>query len=590
MIAKRLFAGIVVICAFACPPTALLQADPASGKDLAGLWEAKLRLGPDVHGRLLIEHRGTDWRAEIAGRSAPVRVSKQMIAFELPEGRGSFKGMLEGGTKIIGHWIQPAGVQSGTAYASPVTFVRRGQERWCGDVSPLEETMTLYLHVKPRADGSIGAFLRNPEVNVGRFIDVDHLEREGNLVRLVGKRSGDKKGTVLAEGVYRDDTIAISLPSSGGTFDFQRVKKNTASDFFPRGRPTVSYLYTPPPELHDGWPTASLEDVGMSREAVSRFIQMIIDTPIDSVHASEIHGVLIARHGKLVLEEYFHGEHRDKPHDTRSAAKSMTSTLVGAAIHAGVPLETSTPVYQVMNNGTFPSDLEPRKRALTVENLLTMSSGLDCDDNSKSSPGNEDVMQSQSAQPDWYRYTMDLRMVRQPGAKAIYASCNPNLLGGVLARAAGRPLTELFRDLIAAPLQIRQYWMNLTPTGDVYMGGGVRFRPRDFMKLGQLMMNGGTWNGARVVSAEWCRRATSPLYRLRGLSYGYLWWVTEYPYKDRKVRAFFAGGNGGQIVLGVPDLDLLIAFYGGNYSDATSLVPQRVYVPKYILPAVDPVK
>jgi CubicO group peptidase (beta-lactamase class C family) len=92
------------------------------------------------------------------------------------------------------------------------------------------------------------------------------------------------------------------------------------------------------------------------------------------------------------------------------------------------------------------------------------------------------------------------------------------------------------------------------------------------------------------VSAEWCRRATSPLYRLRGLSYGYLWWVTEYPYKDRKVRAFFAGGNGGQIVLGVPDLDLLIAFYGGNYSDATSLVPQRVYVPKYILPAVDPVK
>jgi CubicO group peptidase (beta-lactamase class C family) len=479
------------------------------------------------------------------------------------------------------------GVQSGTPYASPVTLGRCGQERWCGDVSPLEETMTLYLHVKPRADGSIGAFLRNPEVNVGRFIDVDHLEREGNSVRLVAKNSGDKKGRALAEGVYREGTIAISLPSVGGTFDFQRVKPDAASDFYPRGRPTASHVYTAPPELDDGWPTAALEDVGLSREAVSRFIQMIIDTPIDSIHASEIHGVLIARHGKLALEEYFHGEHRDKPHDTRSAAKSLTSTLVGAAIRAGVPLETSTPVYRVMNHGAFPSDLEPRKRALTVKNLLTMSSGLDCDDNNSRSPGNEDVMQSQTAQPDWYRYTMDLRMVRQPGEKAIYASCNPNLLGGVLARAAGRPLTELFRDLVAGPLQIRQYWMNLTPTGDAYMGGGVRFCPRDFMKLGQLMLNGGTWNGQRVVSPEWCREATSPLYSLGGSRYGYLWWVVEYPYKDRKVRAFFAGGNGGQIVLGVPELDLLIAFYGGNYSDATSLVPQRVYVPKYILPAVD---
>ncbi len=84
--------------------------------------------------------------------------------------------------------------------------------------------------------------------------------------------------------------------------------------------------------------------MGIDRAAIEKLIQSLIDTPIDSIHAAEDHGVLIARHGKLVLEEYFHGEHRDKLHETRSAAKSLTATLLGAAIEAGAPLDTSTPV------------------------------------------------------------------------------------------------------------------------------------------------------------------------------------------------------------------------------------------------------
>jgi len=143
--------------------------------------------------------------------------------------------------------------------------------------------------------------------------------------------------------------------------------------------------------------------------------------------------------------------------------------------------------------------------------------------------------------------------------------------------------------------------MNLTPTGDAYMGGGVRLLPRDFMKLGQLHLNGGTWNGRRVLTEEWSHRATSDVTRIDKTTaynwqtsrieigtrkYGYLWWVEDYPYQGRTVRAFFAGGNGGQIVMGIPELDLVIAFYGGNYSDRALFVPQWVYVPQYILPAV----
>src|SRR5207253_8036903 len=113
--------------------------------------------------------------------------------------------------------------------------------------------------------------------------------------------------------------------------------------------------------LDDGWPVGTPEQVGLSRAALETLVRTLIDSPLDSVSSPEIHGVLIARHGTLVLEEYFHGEHRDKPHDTRSAAKSLTATLLGAAINAGISVNTSSPVYQVMNGGVFPPDLDPRK-------------------------------------------------------------------------------------------------------------------------------------------------------------------------------------------------------------------------------------
>ena len=567
--------------------TASLSAQ-GGAPELAGVWEAKLRFGPDIQGPLILERSAGVWRADIAGRSADARLAGDTITFELPDGRGGFRGrLLAGQGRIVGHWIQPVTVTNGSRYASPVTLTRAGTaDRWRGDVDPLADEFTMYLKVEPGADGSMRAFLENPERNIGRFTRVAALERVGQVVRLLAAPANGKPGSELAAGVLRDDVLTI--PLRGGTYDFRRVDANAASDFYPRGRPGVgaAYTYRVPITLDDGWPVGPPERVGLSRAALETFVRSIIDTPIDSVSSSEIHGVLIARHGTLVLEEYFHGEHRDKPHDTRSAAKSLTATLLGAAIQAGVPLSTSSFVYQVMNGGTLATDLEPRKRALTVEHLLTMSSGLDCDDGDPNSPGNEDAITQQTDESDWWKLTLALKMIREPGERAVYCSVQPNLVGGVLRKAAGRPLPELLDELVAQPLGIRRYWMNLTPAGEAYMGGGVRFLPRDFMKLGQLMMNGGTWHSRRIVSEEWARRATSPLVDLGRQKYGYLWWVMEYPYKGRTVRAFYAGGNGGQVVMGIPALDMVVAFYGGNYSDPVMFQSQQRFIPDYVLPAV----
>jgi CubicO group peptidase (beta-lactamase class C family) len=524
------------------------------------------------------------WRAEIAGRRADVHLAGDTLSFELPDGRGGFRGHFAPRRQsIFGHWIQHE------RYASPVTLTRMGKtERWRGEIDPLADELTMYLKVEPRTDGSMRAFLKNPERNAGYFMRVATLERDGKTVRLLSAPRGGRPAQVLTEGVFADEVL--SIPLRGGTYDFRRVGPGAASDFYPRSRPGLgsAYRYQEPPSLDDGWPVATPEEVGLSRDTLERFVRMIIETPIDSLSCPEIHGVLIARHGKFVFEEYFHGENRDKPHDTRSAAKSLTSVLLGAAMHARVPLSTESRIYQVMHGGAFPEGLDPRKQKLALGHLLTMSSGLDADDGDENSLGNEDRVQD-GDNPDWWKLTLDLEMVRAPGEKAVYASMQANLIGAVMRMASGRPLTELFHDLVAQPLQMRRYWLNLQPLGEPYMGGGVRLLPRDFIKLGQLMLNGGTWNGRRVVSTEWAKKSTSPLVPMGKTSqYGYLWWIYEYPFEGKTIQAFYAGGNGGQVVMGIPDLDLVFAIYGGNYSDPIMFQVQRKLVPEYVLAAVLP--
>jgi len=255
----------------------------------------------------------------------------------------------------------------------------------------------------------------------------------------------------------------------------------------------------------------------------------------------------------------------------------------------GAPLELHSRVADLLATRRPPgSKSDPRSDRLAVEHLLTMASGLDCDDRDPRSPGNEDTMQEQSDEPDWYRYTLALAMVREPGAEAVYCSVNANLLGAVLSETTGEPLTHLFERLFARPLGIERYYLPLQPTGEAYMGGGIHWLPRDFAKLGQLMLDSGRWNGRQLLSAEWVERATSQRVELRGKGYGYLWWVADYPYRGGTVRAFFAGGNGGQVLIGIPELDLLVAAFGGNYSDPVLYRFQDELVPRYILPAVAP--
>ena len=196
-------------------------------------------------------------------------------------------------------------------------------------------------------------------------------------------------------------------------------------------------------------------------------------------------------------------------------------------------------------------------------------------------------MWEQTAEPDFYRFIMKVPLVTPPGENAVYCSALPNLALGMAGRAAHEDPAWLFDRLVAVPMQFGRYSIGLDPAGNPYGGGGCDLLLRDMAKLGQLLLDGGTWNGHRIVSREYAARAGSPLYHLRNIYYGYLWWVEDYPYKNRTVRTYSARGSGGQTVTVVPDLDLVVATFAGNFNNRKGMgLASNEPIARIILPAV----
>jgi CubicO group peptidase (beta-lactamase class C family) len=557
----------------AMPAVAAAQVDTS----LVGLWQAKRWFGPELRGALRLVRTGNRWEASIGPRTVAAYVGRDSVFFDIPAG-GAFRGRLKpDGSSMNGHWIQPPTMRTGRRHATPVVLTACGAGCFAGNVQPFEDEFTFYMNVKARADGKLGAFLRNPERNQGRFIGLDHLVRRGDTVLL--RNAGD---STIETAVLRFGRLSAMF--RGATFDFQKVHPDSFTYFYPRGRPSGTYAYSVPRARNDGWPVARAEEVGMSSEKLAAMVQTIVNASVDSAAAFRLHGILVARHGRLVLEEYFFGEHADRTHETRSASKTILPVVLGAAMHAGYKVGPQTPVYATL--GDTSAALEPRKRSMTLLHPLTMSSGLDCDDSGELRPGNEEVLTEQNTNPDWTRMILELKTLRDPGEKAVYCSINSFLGGEVVRRATGRWIPELVWDLVGQPLQMAPYSLQLSPLGEGYLGGGAYFRPRDFMKLAQLYANGGTWKGRRIVSEAWIRESIQPRYTLfPPQQYGYQWWTLTYPYQGRRISVHYASGNGGQFTMFFPELALVVSAWGGNYADRGAIT-MRDLIPNQILPAI----
>jgi CubicO group peptidase (beta-lactamase class C family) len=555
---------------------------------LIGLWSHETRYDHPLEGHLTINREGEHWYATIAGRVAEFEPSDHEIRFEFADGGGRYRGRLAA-DRIEGLWIRPGVTQdprfpggSSQPYATPVDLAPVSRGIWQGSVKPLPDRFTLYLRIFRNENGELTAAFRNPEQNSRGPASQFRVAHEGDTVHFTaGEEPAEPKHTLTAQRLAAPDRLRIRWDDVAADIELTRRTEHEAADFFPRAPGTAQYAYRMPQSTDDGWETVRASDVGIDEAAITTMIQGIANSNPAELGASLIHALLIARHGKLVVEEYFFGHDRSFTHDLRSAGKTFSSVLLGAIMRDTPVIGPDSKVYALLAmRGPF---LNPdrRKADITLAHLMTHSAGLACNDYDDASPGNENTLQTQRRQPDWWKYTLDLPLAHDPGKRYAYCSANINLMGAVLTDWSKTWLPELFRREIAEPLLFGEWHWNLQPTDEGYLGGGAFLRPRDFLKVGQLYLNGGAWRGRRVVSPEWVKASTAPRMAITpqttGLSLeafgeayfegadALAWHLNPVRAGNRTYNAYAATGNGGQVLLVIPELDMTAVFTGGNY-------------------------
>jgi CubicO group peptidase (beta-lactamase class C family) len=338
------------------------------------------------------------------------------------------------------------------------------------------------------------------------------------------------------------------------------------------------------------WPAAAPESVELDPATLAAMTDLITGGEL-----KKITSVLIARRGRLAHEAYFEGFDRDSLMNTRSASKSVTSLLVGIAIDRGFLPGVDAPVLEY-----FPDKLpvqypDARKERVTVEDFLTMSSLLECDDFNSFSRGNEERMYLIE---DWIQFTLDLPIKGFPawearpadapyGRSFSYCTAGTVTLGAVLERATGMPVPDFAERYLFGPLGIGQAKWEFIPLGTAMTGGGLALRSRDLLKLGQLYLNGGTWNGARVVSEEWVKASTRPHARVDDeTEYGYLWWLRQFQSDGKTLPAYLMQGNGGNKVAVFPTPELVAVLTSTNFNTRGMHEQTDRLLSEYILAAV----
>ena len=565
---------------------------PAATDDsLAGIWASETTFGPALRGELTVAREGSSWRATISNAETKFQAASDTVRFAFPGHLGRFRGTLSSrGQTITGFWIQAQGtteerpdpVGSRQAFATPLVLQRAGRNVWRGMVRPLDQRFSLYLKVYRDADGVLVGAFRNPDFNSNGGASLFRVAQEGEKVLLTARPDETlpeiRHSATL---VHSPDRLQIFWPDVGRVLDLARRTPEQAPHFFPRPPGEPPYAYRKPPVTGDGWATARASEAGIDESVLTRVVQKLIAADPAARRPSLIHSLLVARRGKLVLEEYFFGYDRDTPHDTRSAGKTFASVMLGAAMMNGTKIAPETKLYDlVAGMGPF-ANPDPRKSQITLAHLMTHTAGFACDDNDESSPGNENTMQIQTREPDWWKFTLDLPMAHNPGSRYAYCSANMNLMGAALTTATRTWLPELFDRTVARPLQFGPHYWNLMPTDEGYLGGGSWLRPRDLLKIGQAYLDGGVWRGRRIVDASWVTRSTAPHMHISPATTGlsaeqfsdsyieaddaYAWHLSEVRSGERTYRGYTATGNGGQILLVVPEFDLVAVFTGGNY-------------------------
>ena len=347
-----------------------------------------------------------------------------------------------------------------------------------------------------------------------------------------------------------------------------------------------------PARAEDGWPIATPEAAGFEAERLCA-----IGPRFKAWTEANVHSVLVIRHGKLVYERYFAGTDEQSgrllgtvnfdantKHDLRSISKSVTALVLGIAMGKGQIKDIDQPVFQLLPE--YADLRSPEKDRITLRHLLTMSQGLAWnEDLPYSNPANSEI--GMDTAPDPVRYTLSRPMDTPPGEVFNYSGGSAMIISRLLRQATGQPLDALTRTTLFEPLGITDFEWRTVESGEPAAASGLRLRPRDTAKIGQLVLDHGAWQGTQVVPADWIAAATTP--QINGpltWFYGYQFWLGRSLVHGREIDWSLGSGYGGQRLFIVPALDLVVLVHAGLYRSPIQAAVPLMVLNRYVLPAV----
>lgn len=369
-------------------------------------------------------------------------------------------------------------------------------------------------------------------------------------------------------------------------------------------QPVSQYTYRQPEQLQDGIAVGSLAAVNLDSSLIELGVRNIQDGRF-----GEVHSMLIYKDGKLVLDAYFQGHkyqwgapdhygawvpwNATMPHTVHSVSKSITSLCIGIAIDKGFIKSVDQSIFDYLpDHQQFNTE---GKQAITIEHLLTMTSGLQWAEwNAPLSSVENDQVGIYFADTDPVNFILDRPLVFTPGTHFNYSGGNIQLLRAILENAAQMPLDSFSQKYLFEPLHAdSSYWSLRFRTGEIMAASGLNQTPREMVKIGTVMLNKGIWNGVRIISENWVEKSGQSFAGISGIKvpgedfgrvgYSYTWWTKEFSNSGRKIKMYWANGWGGQKIMVFPELNMVIVFTGANYM---SKVKELKILEKYVLPAL----
>lgn len=341
-----------------------------------------------------------------------------------------------------------------------------------------------------------------------------------------------------------------------------------ASDYFPKS----------------DWRIASPKDHNMDQNRIEEFVAQLktgkVQKPISSF--------LIVKNGYLVVNETF-GSYNGTPHTLQSVTKSITSTLVGAAIQNGFISNLDQKVISFFPEYKQIDHLDARKKAMTLEHALTMRTG-------QAWTGERHLDPLNRYQGDRMKYVLDYTMETQPGKVWYYNSGIAILMGGLLKNVTGMSTQDFAQRYLFDPLHIEDAKWRWSHKGIPHTGGGLFLKPTDLAKIGYLYLRNGRWNGKQILPEWWVEKATQRhvpdtenIAGISKISYGYMWWLMNMDKKSKSNESpeiYMAYGHWGQFIFVIPNYDMIVVFTNDSSASYSDEIRPISLLYDYVLPAI----